>query len=270
MFTSQIVKDRSAQHYIISLGNQGHLGLSARPVNFFNTQLSFSFVSKLLVPFGLWQNVAESNSSFNWKNWQSSHPGLSIEHYVAEALVQGSIEVYKSLGPHEMEQNRVKSRFKDGQGRQFQFQPASNLLLELSADKKVIHSEHEASEFLEQFNLSSSELEALQSNLNTPSNENSYSSAITQLDVKEVIVNAIVSGELIISIVPDHKPQKVTQFLEEVAKQIAPAPAPAKKTQSQNAPTRDDGASAAVLMQAAEEGTPFCEECEKSNEKNAA
>ncbi len=214
MFTSQIVKDRSGQHYIIRLRNQGHLNLSVKSEKFHNTQVSYQFVTNLQAPFGLWQNIASSNSFFNLQRWQASHPSLPIEHYAAEVLVQGFVEVYKTLSPSQVNQNRSKNRFKDDAGRTLYFQPASSLLLSNNAELKTIHNENEASQLIETLDLPPKALQELQSTLNlAPSVQGmgSYSS-------NAQLVDALVSGEVVITIEHEHKPQAVVEYIEEVGR----------------------------------------------------
>lgn len=262
MFTSQVVKDRVGQNYIICLGNQGQL---IKPERFHNAQASYQFVSSLRIPFGLWQNIASSNSFFSLQSWQNTNPSLSIEHYAAEALVLGAIEVYKTADVQKLHQQMTKARVTDSTGCSYQFQPASSLLLPNSADKKTIHNEREAAQFIEKLNLSAQVLEELHSTFNlVPSAQSGDTSALKA---------GLVSGEVAITLVPEtHKPQAITEYVDQVTQQPSqayPEPASVKKSESQNASTRDDETSAAVLELAAEEGTPFCEECEKTkNGKN--
>ncbi len=210
MFNSQVVKDRSGQHYIIRLRNQGHLNLSVKPERFHNTQISYQFVTSLQSPFGLWQNIAASNSFFSLQRWQNSNPSLTIEHYAAEVLVQGFVEVYKTLSPSQVNQNRSKNSFKDDAGRTLRLQPASSLLLTNSAEKKTIHNENEASQFIETLDLAPKELQELQSTLNLAAGAQGTGSHAANSQ----LVDALVSGEVVITIEHEHKPQKVTEYIE--------------------------------------------------------
>ena len=210
MFTPQTVKDRIGQHYIIRLRNQGQLSLSVQPEKFHNSQVSFQFVTRLQAPFGVWQSLASSNSFFSLKRWQNSNPSLSIEHYIAESLAQGSVEVYKTLSPFEVNKNRNQSRFKDGAGNALQLHPASSLLLSNGLKKKTIDNEQQASQFVDALDLQPEALQQLHSTLNLSPSAQSAGSSVLKSD----IASALVSSAVVITIEPEHKPQKAVEFIE--------------------------------------------------------
>jgi hypothetical protein len=217
MFNSQVVKDRSGQFYIICLRNNGLLTQALKPEKFINAQASLHFVSRLQTPFGFWQSIAASNTLLNLQRFQNSHPSLSIEHYAAQLLVQGAVAVYKTLAPSDVNKNRSKSRFKDDAGRTLQLQPASSLLLSHGADKRTFHNEREAAQLIETLALPPKALAELHSTLNlAPTTQVGNSKAL-----KSDIVNALVSGEVVITIQHEHKPQNVTEYIEEVGRVLA-------------------------------------------------
>ncbi|PKG38786.1 hypothetical protein [Psychromonas sp. Urea-02u-13] len=261
MFTSQVVKDRAGQFYIICLRNQGRHNLAIQPETFYNTQASYQFVTSLQAPLGLWQNIASSNSFFSLQRWQNTNPSLSIEHYVAEVLVQGFVEVYKTADVQLLQQQSNQTRVKDSFGRGYQLQPAASLLLGNGNDIKQIRSKTEAELFIQKLSLDDDAISQLlkANNVNSPK------------PPSEALVSALIDGELVVSVLPPvRKPVSKTEFVEQAMTLNEPAPV-APSNHDKAAPVsndRSDNGDAEALMKAAEDGTPFCEECE--NAKSAA
>lgn len=151
-------------------------------------------------------------------------------------------------------------------------------------DKKTIQNKAQAHAFINQLNLSTEEINALNQSYDLPSTG----------DPMATLQSALVSGEVAVTIQPDaKKPQKVTEYIEDVINAAEPEPA-SEPTSTDSEPTstdseststtsennqnetesetteRDDKSTADVMKEAAAEGTPFCEECEKDEAKTAA
>lgn len=289
MFTSQVVKDLVGQHYIICLRHFSMQNKALIPEKFINAFASFQFIQQLQVPLGFWESIASTDSFFGLQNWQNSHPHSNIEHYAAEALVNRMVQVYKTDISLVSNQQRKNDSVKDEFGRTYQFQSAANLLLLNSVDKKSIQNKTQAQAFINQLNLSTEEM--------TEFNQ-SYNLASTG-EPAETLQAALISGDVVVTIQPEmRKSQKATEYIE-VANNVAEsAPTPISDTEltasessptsepataeestspnqnqeqsstETNTPLRDDKSSADVLKSSAEEGTPFCEECEKSDQEN--
>ena len=259
MFTSQIIKDNTGQHYIICLRNFSLQTQALKPETFANSQASFQFVTSLQAHFGLWQSLATADSFFDLKNWKNSHPHLSIEHYVAQALVQGNVLVYKTANLQAVKQAQRNDSVKNEFGRTYQLQPAANLLLLNNVDKKTIQNKAEAQAFINQLNLSTEEIKGLNQSYDLPPTG----------DPTTTLQSALVSGKVAVTILPDtKKPQKVTEYIEEVINAAEPEPAQTEERPN-NIPVSNedaDNGDADALTKAAEAGTPFCEECEKAKD----
>jgi hypothetical protein len=258
MFNSQVVKDLNGQHYIICLRQQGLQNLTVQREKFYNKQASYQFVTRLNVPFGMWQNLASSNSFFSLQGWQNTHPSLSIEHYVAEALVLGTVSVYKTVDLQTINKNKDKTSFKDSSGKGYQLQPATNLLLLNGANQKTITNDQEATEFINQLNLSEQEIAELNQTYNLP----------LAGDASSTLKDAIVTGKVVITTTQPARKPVVTDYIDEVINAITPEPVEKPVSIAQDSNDRADNGSADALMKAAEDGAPFCEECEKA--RNAA
>ncbi|PKF63504.1 hypothetical protein CW745_01240 [Psychromonas sp. psych-6C06] len=259
MYTSQVVKDRAGQCYIVCLRNSSLQTQALKPEKFVNAFTSFQFVTSLQAPFGFWQRLATSNTLFNLQRWQNSNPTLTIEHYAAEALAQGFVQVYKTADVQTLNQQAHNARVKDNFGRGYQLQPATSLLLNHHQEIKSITSRSEALQLIDKLSLDDDAiLKMLEANkiniVKAPSEE---------------LVTALVDGELVVSIMPPaRKPVSKTDFIEEVISSAEPAPATTNVASSPKRivkaeSTRNDKTTAEVLEKAAEAGTPFCEECQK-------
>jgi len=261
MFTSQLVKNNVGQHYIISLRNFSSQTKSIKAEKFNNVNASLQFLHTLRVPHGIWQSIAVANTFFSYQSWKIHHPHSTIEHYIAESLVQGWVQVYASSNLYSIKPSASKASFSDEFGTGFQLQPAAALLLNNKADTKILNSESDAKALIKKFDADDSALAEILSDNNIAINKSP----------SETMVAALMSGELVVTIHPSAtKPSVTTEYVEEVVNNAQPEPAPQAKETSTQQSQRDDDASAAVLQQAAEDGTPFCEECEKANQEKAA
>lgn len=263
MFTSQVVKDINGQHYIICLRNFSTQTRAVKPLKFFSSQACLQFVNTLKVPAGLWQSLAASNSFYTYQSWKSQHPHLSIQHYIAEALFLGVIQVVKTADVQSMHQQTAKAKFKDQYGKRFQLQPAAALLFNNAVTIKAVHNLSDAQQLVEQFELDDRSIAELL-NINSTNNTKAF---------KELLSDALVNGEfVVIEQPPAHVPKVTTEYVESRPASNNDQPAPQKaKQQTESAPVsneRAENGSADALTKAAESGAPFCEECEKN--QNAA
>lgn len=257
MFTSQIIKDNAGQHYIICLRHFTPQTQALKPEKFANSQASFQFVTSLQAPFGLWQSIASASSFFDFKGWQNNHTHLAIEHYIAEALQQGFVTVYKTASLQQRHQQSANTRVKDESGTSYQLQPQTALLLNSHNDIKPVINESDAQQFIERLSLDDDSMRELLSSHHVHSRKNPG----------EALVEALQKGTFVVTVIPEAKPESLTEFIEETVNAIEPAPAEAITTKSiPLSNERADNGSADALMKAAEDGSPFCEECEKAKE----
>jgi hypothetical protein len=283
MLTSQILKSTTGQHYSLRLANQGAaiLPSKVKAEIFFNHNAALQFVNNLAVPLFFWENLAQNNSFFNYRQWLNANPNKGIQGYIALMLVQGNIHAYQSESLSQLSESRNIRSFKDALGKGFELQPAANLLVNTSADVKPITNQASAEQILQQLDISAESATKLQKSLNIPASNGSGVDALT---------TALVNGDVVVIQQAEAlKPNTGKDFVETVfdaPKSAAEPPPPAQSsssatgessaTQSQ-APASDEPqvldekATADVMTQAAEDGTAFCEECEKNkNDKKAA
>ena len=267
MLTSQVFKSRAGLHYTLRLTNKGFSALpnTIKAESFTDKNAALQFVTNLQVPLFFWQNLAQSNTFFSYRNWTNANPWAGIEHYIAQALTQGSVQAYKTASISELNESRQLRSFKDTQGKRFELQPAASLLVNATADVKPVHNKVSAEKVLQDLNITAESAESINKSFNLPANSRTSF---------EALKTALINGDIVLTQLPEAlKPSTTTDFIEEVVKSTSDALGPATTASPVVAapvasPTRAENATADGLTQAAKDGTPFCEECAKA--KNAA
>ena len=268
MLTSQVFKSRAGLHYTLRLTNKGFSALpnTIKAESFTDKNSALQFVTNLQVPLFFWENLAQSNTFFSYRNWTNANPWAGIEHYIAQALTQGSVQAYKTASISQLNESRQLRSFKDTQGKRFELQPAASLLVNATADVKPVHNKVSAEKVLQDLNITAESAESINKSFNLPANSGTS---------VEALKAALIKGDIVLTQMPEAlKPESTGDFVEAVreqakataapppAKAVPTEPSPAEETDAE--PVRDDKSSAAVLEQAAEDGTPFCEECENA------
>ena len=270
MLTSQVLKSRTGLHYSLRLANKGNNFLNAvKAETFIDQNAALHFVNNLQVPLFFWENIAQDNSFLNYHNWNQANPWISIESYIAQALMQGSVQAFKSEPLSKLNQSRELRSFKDSQGKSFELQPAASLLVNATAEIKPVNDNQSAAQILQSLDLSAESAQSLNKTLNLP---------ITNGTSTEILIAALVKGDVVVTQQAEAlKPSTGQDFVETVfeAPKSAAAPPPAKQSPAaspakEKESVLDEKATADVMTQAAEDGTPFCEECEKAKDDKKA
>ena len=280
MLTSQVFKSRTGQHYTLRLTHKGVSSLpnSIKAESFTNNNAALQFVTNLQVPLFFWENLAQANSFYSYANWNNANPWASIEHYIAQALSQGSVQAYKTASISELDESRQLRRFKDTLGKRFELQPAASLLVNTVADVKPVLNSLSATKILQDLEITAHSAEVINKSLNLPTGKGNSI---------EALKTALVNGDIVLTQLPEPLKPSTSQDLVEtvfeaakssdeppppVAEATAPPPVSADSNSSAvsktptTSPTRAENATADALTKAAEEGTPFCEECEKAKD----
>jgi len=281
MLTSQAFKSRNGQYYTLRLTNNSVQLNSLKAESFSDINAATQFVHSLQVPLFFWENLAQSNTFFSYSNWKSTNPWAGIEDYIAQTLVQGSVQAYETASISELTQSRQARSFKDSSGKSFELQPATALLVDATAEVKPVNDNASAIKILQDLDITAQSAESINASLNLSANSG------TSI---EVLTSALVKGDIVLTQQAEApKPESTGDFVDAVfqaAKTAEEPPPPAEDTYSSPAesknssapqentskePTvRDDKTTADVLTKAAEDGTPFCEECEKAKEDKKA
>ena len=149
MLTSQVFKSRTGLNYTLRLTNKGFSALpnTIKAESFTDKNAALQFVTNLQVPLFFWDNLAQSNSFFSYRNWTNTNPWAGIEHYIAQALTQGSVQAFQSGSSADINQSIEKRRFKHS-GLTFEFLPASCLLTDAPKEQKQFSNFADTQSFL--------------------------------------------------------------------------------------------------------------------------
>ena len=265
MLTSQVFKSRVGLHYTLRLAGKGFsaLPISVKSETFTDKNTAFHFVMNLQVPLFFWENFAQGNSFFSYSNWKNTNPHATIEHYIAQALMQGSVQAYKTASVSELNESRQLRSFKDADGKKFELQPATSVLANMAIEAKSVRSEASAAQIIQNLAITAESAEVINKSFNLPAGNTGS---------VETLKAALISGDVVLTQKPEAlKPPSGGEFVEAVIESKAaqappPAATPTESQATTASPTRAENATADALTKASEEGTPFCEECEKAKD----
>lgn len=265
MLTSQVFKSRVGLHYTLRLAGKGFsaLPISVKSETFTDKNTAFHFVMNLQVPLFFWENFAQGNSFFSYSNWKNTNPHATIEHYIAQALMQGSVQAYKTASVSELNESRQLRSFKDADGKKFELQPATSVLANMAVDAKSVRSEASAAQIIQDLGITAESAQSINKSFNLPAGNTGS---------VETLKAALISGDVVLTQKPEAlKPPSGGEFVEAVIESKAaeappPAATPTESQATTASPTRSENATADALTKASEEGTPFCEECEKAKD----
>jgi len=170
MLTSQAFKSRNGQHYTLRLTNKSVRLNSLKAESFSNKNAATQFVHNLQVPLFFWENLAQGNTFFSYSNWRNTNPWAGIEDYIAQTLMQGSVQAYQTASISELTQSRQARSFKDSSGKGFELQPATALLVDATAEVKPVNDNASAIKILQDLDITAQSAESLNKSLNLPAN----------------------------------------------------------------------------------------------------
>jgi hypothetical protein len=173
------------------------------------------------------------------------------------------VQAYKTASLSELNESRQLRSFKDTLGKSFELQPAAALLVDATADVKPVSDKASAEIILQDLDITAHSAKSINKSLNLPAGNGSSIEALTQ---------ALIKGEVVLTQQAEAlKPSTGQDFVETVFEAPKSAAEPPPQTESSPvetlstaSPTRAENATADALTKASEEGTPFCEECEKT------
>lgn len=223
------------------------------------------FVEDLTGASATWQQLAIQSSDY--LSWKSSHPWSPTEDFIALLLSQGKLKavdvtqltLWKST-------HKAQPALKDGFGNQYQFIPVAASLFNTPTNTKRFASQKDAQAFIEKLGISEEDTKTITEGLSI--------SALGQAGPTETLSQALVNGDVILTKQEARRIPTKTEFESVPPSQAQPAglgpgsePSVAKAAVESKL---DEEAIAEALEKAAEDGTPFCEECEKAKASQAA
>ena len=222
MLTSQILKSRTGLHYSLTLANKGNSALT-RTINaesFIDQNAALQFVNSLQVPLFFWENLAQNNSFFNYRNWLNANPGGGIEDYIALSLVQGNVKAYQTIRPEHLAETTFDRSFTQD-GKKYEIIHAHATLNAISNEALSFNNMSEANKFMGRLERDASQLTFLAKTLQLPI---SKSSSATPKDLRLAIGEAISNGEVVIIEKPEQKvstQDTVEEVIDAVSNNVA-------------------------------------------------
>ncbi len=284
MYNQPFVTTRHGQRYTFRLRSTQILPESLNPERFWDNNLALQFIRSLNVPEGRWRHLANASIGSGYSGWRRSNPWSPVEEYIAQSLTRGDFQVFKVEDNTQLKHTTAKRRFKNQYGVTYRFMPAASLLSGKPDSLKTIRSKTDAQTFLKSIGASSEQKQELAKSLDLPLNS-------TQLTddkaLDDALCNALVTNAVVVTAqeAPLKPPVEAGAAAEPApapdmsspppaARPVAATPASGSGAGSTSAAANEAGiqneaAQADTLAQAAEEGSPFCEECEKKKEKTA-
>ncbi|TYK65423.1 hypothetical protein [Colwellia echini] len=211
MLTSQGFKSRTGQHYTLRLSCKSNQFTASKAEAFTNHNSALQFIHNLQLPLFFLESLAQSNSFYSYSNWRNANPWAKIEDYIAQTLLQGSIKAYSCASPNALNESRQIRSFKDAQGKSFELQPASALLIDIAAEVKPVTDTKSAEKILQELAITAESAEVLTKSLNIPANSSNSIDALK---------NALINGDIVVKEQAQAlKPSGDGQFIEEVVTQ---------------------------------------------------
>ncbi len=263
MHTKNILSSQLGRQYLVCFSHQSSIQSSG--LKFWDVRGAQQFVGSLSHASQTWQQIAMQSTDY--LGWKSIHPWANIEEFIALLLSQGKLKAIDVTTIRQWKSaHKAHQTLKDNFGNQYQFIPAAASLFNKPTNTKRFTSNNDAQQFIQQLNLSEEEAKTIAQSLQLP--KPSKQSPL------ENLAQALVNGDVVLTKEqPQHSPPK-TEFETVPAEQVQPAglgPTSAPSTPKVEAePSFDEAATADALQKAAEDGTPFCEECEKAKAAQAA
>ena len=253
-----LIKDRMGRHYkIASIASPAGFSNAQKPMMFLDVESAYRFVRGLVVEPSFWRRFLAENDCLNIAAL-SEQDSFSR---VAAFLVRGRIKIYEMHVPS-MEQSPASTRsLLTSGGRSVVFLTSAEAERSYAKTPKRFKSEKEASSFVSALNLSDKNLKAIAKVLpGRPSASLDHSA----------IVEALISGLIVIQervrsrSTPKVKVIDTSSASDLPGNRKVEAPPPAEEQSKQDEPSdqsNHDADQAETLIEAAQAGAAFCEDC---------
>ena len=260
------LEDTFGKRYVLKRQSDLTSQKSFKALNFSDESQAYQFVAKLRTPQGHWLKIISKLGSFS--THQNISANVRAERIISQLLCRKQISIYE-LALTDQTGSSIKCSIQKGNGDSYTFIPVSSLLIAQPRELVEINSTADAQKLLNELAPDGEKLKELSKELN-------IASAETSSQISKNLVTAIVTGEVVIAV---NKPV-ASPPQREAETEIAAADKPAELSPNAGAVTVthaelsdpmsniNQKPQADTLAKASEEGTPFCEECEKAKEEN--
>lgn len=261
--------DKFGKRYILKKQSELVSNAAFQPMLFNNESQALQFVRQLKVPTGYWSKITAGISAAPITTIQNTQ--LKDERQICKLLCKKQVSIYELVGFSNTGSSSHKRSFEKSNGDKVTFSHASTLLVASNQGVVDVNSPADAEKAIADLPADKKELLALATSLNIQ-----VSSVNSSEEIKQSISAALISKEVVVTIQPKLSiPPKPTQASEVIAADKPVALAPETEAAAITIVAAIDAMSninqksqAETLKSAAEEGKPFCEECEAAKQAN--
>lgn len=266
---SQFLQSNLGKRYKIYTDGVGLRGRGAvvnhvKPIVFSDHIYAKQFIRSLKAPPSLWRSLASSQVTPSHGDHDAD-----IEHVVSQLFISGKVKLYevpsgvKGTAPKSQKDATLRGKLT------YEFTSAASLLVDDTKPVKGFSSLKEASKFVDDLGAEEAELKGMLGELGfAPATRAPYSELV------EKLANVIYRGQ-VVALVNTPKAARTSAPVEisSPAPQ-SPSLGPTTSSPKPGEPIKEEANAEAeqakALEQAAEEGAPFCEECEKARQEQEA
>jgi len=260
------IEDIFGKRYILKRQSDLNSQQSLKSLEFSDELNANRFLSKLRTPQDYWQKtISKLGRTASGNTQTSTH---QAERLASQLLFKKQLfifELKRSAGSSTSVSKRSLSK---SNGDTYVFSHVSSMLVSLPREVLTLHNKEEAEKILNELNPDEKQLKQLAKELDIKTLESSGREATT-----EKLVGALVAGEIIINVrkplasPPPRETDTSVSAADKPAELGPDAGTIAVKETATIDPVSNinQKSQADTLAKASEEGTPFCEECEKGN-----
>lgn len=261
------IQDTFGKRYVIKRQSDLSSNKSFKALNFSDENQAYQFIHKLRTPQDYWLKTVSKLGTFSTR--QNTPSKLHAERLICRLLCRKQLFIYELSGANQGGSSAVKRSIKKASGDTYTFIPVSSLLIAQPRELVNVNTKADAEKLLNELSPDEVQLKEIYKELNISSSDTGSQST-------EKLVAAIVSGDIVVAI---NKPL-ASPPTRETETEVATADKPAELSPDAGVVTVNQAApadpmsninqkpQADTLVKASDEGTPFCEECEKAKEEN--
>lgn len=261
------IEDTFGKRYVLKRLSDLSSNKSFKALNFSDESQAHQFINKLRTPQDYWLKTVTKLGTFSTR--QNTPSKLHAERLISQLLCRKQLFIYELSVTNQSGSSAVKRSIKKASGDSYTFIPVSSLLIAQPRELVSISTKADAEKLLNELSPDEVKLKEIYKELN-------ISSSGTGSRSTEELVTAIVSGEIVVAINKPLASPPARETETEVAAVDKPAelsPDAGSIAANQAAPADpmsniNQKPQADTLAKASEEGTPFCEECEKAKQEN--
>lgn len=270
MFDSYI-DDVFGKRYILKRQSDLTSQKSFKALSFSDENSAYQFLNRVRAPLDYWQKTLSKLG--NTSPAKSRSTNLCAQHTVGSLLYRKQLFLFELDGNSQQNTSASKRSLPKSNGDTYVFSHVSSLLVAEPTEVITVHSKADAKKLINELSPSDEDLKQLTSELNISTQESQGGSA-----TKNKLIEALVAGEIIVNVrkplasPPERETETEVNTADKPAELGPDSGAVTVKQAAANDPMSDinQKSQAETLEKAAEDGKPFCEECEKAKAAKAS